>query len=130
MNKKTFEAILLGIGIWIGGTIAVLTSWQSAIFPRLTLAAACLTAPFMGLVARWHLRSSTAEERIHCGLRLGVIIAAIQCPLDASFLLLNQKLGWPLASREAIDAIVVALPVAYFWMLIVPWWVGQRTSPS
>lgn len=126
MVGKVREATAFGIGIWVAGALAVLSFGQASWFSSLAVPVAVLTAPFMWLVARFHLRDVSPDERAFAGLRLGAIVTAVQCPLDAATLWGIFRLDWlplPLAARKSL---VLGLIVAYFWMLVVPWWEGRR----
>jgi len=128
MSGKAREAIVLGIGIWIAGAVLFAAFTQMPGFSTLVLPITFLTAPAMWLVARFHLRNVALEERVHAGLRLGAIITATQCLLDGGALFVIFRAGRPAFSPAAREATTVAMAVGYFWMLVVPWWEGKRTS--
>lgn len=127
MSSKTLEALVIGVVIWIAGASMIVLFGQAALFPSVATLAAFLAAPVTYLITRFHLRGVPTAERTSVAIRFGVIITAVQFPLDALGWLIIFNFGSPLPSQAARDAIILALEIGYFWLLIVPWWIGKRT---
>ncbi len=126
MSGKTREAMVLGLGLWIAGAFIIVSFGGNPLFSVLAIPVALLTAPAMWLATRLHLRDVPGNECSYAGLRLGVIVTAVQCVLDSAGLAAIFRFGYPLLLQPARETLAVALIVAYFWMLVVPWWEGKR----
>ena len=116
--------------MWIAGALIVIAFGRNSLITILAIPVALLTAPAMWLITRLHLRDVPRNEYSYAGLRLGVIVTAVQCLLDSAGLSIIFQYGYPSFSQVARETLVVALIVAYFWMLVVPWWEGKRRDGS
>lgn len=130
MSKKTFEAMVIGVGLWISGTLMIIIFGDALLFPSVALIAAFLTAPAMYFITRFHLRDVLVEEWPTAATLLGVVVTAVQFPLDALAWLSTFRLGFPPLTGDAREALIVALEIAYFWLLVVPWWTGRRNGDA
>jgi len=126
MPNKTKEAIFIGLSIWVVGFLALLMVGQHPVFSLVAVPAAFLTAPLMYFLTKFHLCDVPAKERAYAAMRLGVLILLVQFPLDAIGLLSMFKFNYPALSQTAKESVVLALEVGYFWLLLVPWWVGKK----
>lgn len=124
MVNEVLEAFLIGMGIWVGGALVIAIFGWAPWFPNIAVPLAFLTAPAMYMITKFHLRNVLKEGQMYAALRLGIIVNTVQFPLDAlgSFMIFNYQLLPPIAQ----EAIVPALMIGYFFMLIVPWWAGNR----
>lgn len=117
-----------GVGLWLGGMALITAFGTAAFYPALAAPAAVLTAPLMWLIARLHLRSVPSALRSHAGLSLGAGVVVVQFVLDALGWWIIYRFDFPALPTAAREATALALPIAYFWMLAVPWWLGNRWS--
>jgi hypothetical protein len=126
MGKKKLEALVVGILIWLAGALLITLFGQSPFFPVAALPAAFMAVPAMYVITRLYLRNIPLDERRIAAIRLGVIVTAVQFPLDTLGWLVILKLGFPPLTAAAREAVILSLEVGYFWLLIVPWWAGNR----
>lgn len=126
MPNKITEAIFIGLAIWVVGLLMVLMVGQNPVFPSVAVPAAFLAAPLIYLLAKFHLRDVPAKERAYAAMRLGVLVMLVQFPLDAIGLFSMFTFNYPPLSSAAKESLVLALEVGYFWLLLVPWWVGKK----
>ena len=126
MTCKTCEAIALGLGLWIAGALLIVLFGGRLLIPILVFPVALLTAPAMWWGTRLYLRDVPGQECAYAGLRLGVIVVAVQCVLDSAGLSVIFQFGEAFLSPAASETLVVGLIAAYFWMLVVPGWEGKR----
>lgn len=117
-----------GIGLWLGGMVLIVAFGTTRLYPALAIPAAVLTAPLMAVIARVHLRAVPATVRPNAGLAFGAGVLVAQFVLDALGWLAIFRFNLPALPLPAREATAVALPVAYFWMLVVPWWMGNRPA--
>lgn len=125
MSKKTLEALVIGVALWVAGTVMIIIFGDASLFPSATVTIAFLTAPAMYVMTRFHLRDVLAEERPYVATLFGVVVTAVQFPLDALAWLSTFRLGYPPLTLAAREALIFALEIAYFWLLVVPWWTGK-----
>ncbi|MFQ6087970.1 MAG: hypothetical protein ACE5K0_03605 [Candidatus Methanofastidiosia archaeon] len=126
IEYKALEALVIGVAIWIAGALMIILFGQASFFPMAAVSAAFLAAPLMYIMTRFHLREIPVEKYAYVATHLGIAVSAVQFPLDALGFLAIFKLGYPPLTLATREAIILALEVGYFWLLIVPWWVGKR----
>lgn len=80
----------------------------------------------MYVITQFHWRDVPNVERKFTGIRLGVVVTAVQFPLDALAWLSIFYLNFPALNQAARQAVMLGLEIGYFWMLVVPYWMGQR----
>lgn len=129
MVGKSRQAVVIGLALWVAGAGAVILLGPLPFFAGTAPTATLLLAPpAMYFVARFHLRDVSPSMCVATGLRLSVVVTAIQLPLDAMGLVSIQQFGFPSLDSTARLSAMLALQVGYFWMLLVPWWVGWKQS--
>lgn len=125
MPSKTLEALVIGVAIWASGAITIILLGQVAYFPSIAIPAAFLAIPLMYFVTRFHLRDIRAIEQTFTAIRLGIIVTAVQFPLDALGWLAMTQWGYPPLSQTTRDALIVGLDIGYFGLLVVPYWIAK-----
>ncbi|MCJ7616559.1 MAG: hypothetical protein MUO43_08495 [Desulfobacterales bacterium] len=126
MLNKTQGALVIGIVIWVAGALMIMLFGQSSFFPLVVVPAAFLAAPTMYIITKFYLRDVPVEEHIYAATRLGVAVTAVQFPLDAMGWFAIFNFGYPPLTLATREAVFIALEVGYFWLLVIPWWVGKR----
>lgn len=130
MSRKTLKGLVIGVVIWIVGALLIILLGQASYFPLAALPCAFLAAPLMYGVTRFYLRGVPVAEQTVTATILGVIVAAVQFPLDAVGWFVITNLGYPPLSQAARDAIVLGLLVGYFWLLVMPRWAASANARS
>lgn len=125
MRNKTLEAAFIGFSIWIAGALLLILFRQEPFLRPLAIPIAFLMAPIMYLITRAHLRNVPVKERANAAMRLGVVAAAVQFPLDALGLFSIFRYNYPQIAPEAREALIIALEIGYFWILTIPWLAGK-----
>jgi hypothetical protein len=121
------QAILIGVALWIAGTVCIGLVGRLPLYVSLAVPATLVLTPAaMFALTKLHLRGVPQALRPAVGLRFGVIVTAAQFPLDALGLFWVFNYGILGLSAPAQHSTVIALEVAYFWMLLTPWWAGSR----
>ena len=126
MLGKTRDALIIGFVIWLAGMLLIALFGSTAYFPLAVVPGALLTAPFMYWVTRLYLRDVPLAEQASIAVQFGIIVTAVQCPLDALGWLAILKMGYPSLSQVARDALIIGLEIGYFWLLVIPYWVAKR----
>lgn len=127
VHHKSVQAILLGIGLWVAGTALIGAIGRAPLFAMLAVPVTLVVTPVIMLgLTSLHLRGVSQEERAEVGFRLGALITLVQFPLDALGLFAVFNFGFLGLSEVSQRAVVLALEVGYFWMLVTPWWFSSR----
>ena len=126
MSRKTLEALAVGVAIWVAGMLLVGWAGDAAYFPVAAVPAAFAALPLMYALTRFHLRDVPASEKWFAAIRFGVLVVAVQFPLDTLGWWAIFNLGYPPHGQAAREATMLGLEIGYFWMLAVPYWVGRR----
>jgi hypothetical protein len=129
VNKKTAEAWITGFLAWVLGVMGIVLFGTSPYFSAGAIVTVLvLTGPFSYLLTRFHLRDVGRADWGHTAIRFGIIITWLQFPLDALGWLAITSGGFLGLSVQAQQTIATALPIAYFWLLGVPWWMGVKAE--
>jgi hypothetical protein len=126
MPEKTLEASALGLAVWTAGMGLIGLAGDLRYFALFVIPAAFAAVPLMYYLTRFHLRDVPAAEQPRAAIRFGVIVTAVQFPLDVLGWLAIFHLGWPPHAQAAREATLIGLEIGYFWMLLVPYWMGRR----
>jgi hypothetical protein len=126
MSKKSLEAFATGAAIWIGGMSLIGLFGNAGLFPSAAVAAAFAAFPLMVILTRFHLRGVPAAEMGSAAIRFGVLVTAIQFPLDVFGWWVIFNLCWPPQAQAAREATMLGLEIGYFAMLAVPYWMGRK----
>ena len=83
---------MLGVSVWISGALLVVIFGQRNFFSDYAVPVSFITIPAMIIIARWHFRDIESNLLSYSGLRLGVVVTAIQTLLDGVIVF---GIGWP-----------------------------------
>ena len=128
-NNKNTEALIVGFLIWVLGVIAVTFFSKFDIFLIIAIPVTFLVIPAIFLLTKFHLRNVEDKEKEKVATEFGIIITLIQFPLDALWWFLSSKINSPVP-RDVSTMIAILLPIGYFWLLAVPWWIGKKHGAS
>lgn len=128
VSRKALEALAVGLGVWVAGMLLIGLLGEARLFAASAIPAAFVALPLMYGLTRFHLRDVPTADRASAAIRFGVVITAVQFPLDVLGWLAIFRLGYPPHAQGAREALILGLEIGYFWMLVVPCWVGKGRS--
>ncbi|MBI5230761.1 MAG: hypothetical protein HY876_01205 [Coriobacteriales bacterium] len=122
-NAWRVQIAAFGFALWAVGTAAIAGFGRAPVFPTVVAPLALVAAPLAAGAAWVWLRRLPDSTRYVAGLEFGVIVTAVQFPLDA--------VGWPVLQRAGLlptntNSLFVALEIGYLCLLVVPVLVGSR----
>ena len=126
MSRKALEALVIGVAVWVAGMLLIALLGEAQYFAPAAIPAAFVALPLMYSLTKFHLRDVPAAERTSAAIQFGVLVTAVQFPLDALGWLAIVKFGYPPSGEAARQMLMIGLEIGYFWMLGVPYWVGKR----
>lgn len=104
MPNRTWRALAIGITIWLGGMGLIAWLGETRYFAAAVIPAAFAALPLMVGLTPFHLRDVPADQRAWAAIRFGVVVTAVQFPLDTLGWLAIFRLRFPphtAAAREA-----------------------------
>lgn len=124
MRTRRWEGITVGLLVWGAGTLVVAWASRYTFFATAVAPAALLAFALMYGLTRWHLRSVPPAQRAARAIEFGVLVTAVQFPLDAMAFYAMNRWGFLPMSIAAREMLVIGLEVGYLGLLLTPYLVA------